>query len=120
MELLAGAAGQYGLFAATYGIAGVHLSAPHTQIVVVGEDELASKLFREAAASPQIGKSVLRLTFSQAVKVNLPPSLAATIPLLPAVIQRRTCAVLCSGQSCKPPVHDVDQLTELLAQTPAA
>jgi len=120
MELLAGVAGQYGLFAATYGIAGVHLSAPHTQIVVVGEDELASKLFQEATASTQTGKSALRLTFSQAVKENLPPSLAATIPMLPAVIQRRTCAVLCSGQSCKPPVHDVDQLTELLAQAPAA
>jgi hypothetical protein len=69
---------------------------------------------------PQIGKSALKLTFNQAVKENLPPSLALTIPNLPAVQERRTCAVLCSGNTCKPPVHDVDQLTELLRAVKAA
>ena len=42
MEVLAGVAGRYGLFAATYGIAGVHLSQPHTQVVVIGEGELGA------------------------------------------------------------------------------
>src|SRR6266704_5922425 len=37
LEILAGLAGQYGLFAATYGIAAVYLS-PHTQVEVVGND----------------------------------------------------------------------------------
>jgi len=114
MELLAGVAGQYGLFAATYGIAGVYLSARHTQVVIVGEDELASQLYREAIALPQFGKSVLKLTFNQAVKENLPPTLAATIPHLPAIKEERTSAVVCSGPSCKPPVHDIGQLREVL------
>jgi uncharacterized protein YyaL (SSP411 family) len=120
MELLAGAAGHYGLFAATYGIAGVYLSTLHAQVVVVGEDELASQLYREATASPQFGKSAQKLTFSQAVKENLPPSLAATIPYLPAIKSQRTCAVVCSGASCKPPVHEIGQLRELLRQEKSA
>jgi uncharacterized protein YyaL (SSP411 family) len=120
MELLAGVAGQYGLFAATYGIGGVYLSAPHMQVVIVGEDELASQLYREATASPQFGKSALKLTFSQAVKENLPPSMAETVPYLPAVKAQRTSAVVCSGGSCKPPVHDVVELRDLLRQEKSA
>jgi uncharacterized protein YyaL (SSP411 family) len=114
MGLLAGVGGQYGLFAATYGIAGVYLSAPHMQVVIVGEDDIASQLYREATASHQFGTSALKLTFSQAVRENLPPSLAATIPNLPAIKAQQTCAVVCSGPSCKPPVHDIGQLREVL------
>jgi hypothetical protein len=120
MELLGGVAGQYGLFAATYGIAAVYVSTPHTQVVIVGEDEVAAQLYREATASHQFGKSVLKLTFNQAVKENLPPSLAATISNLPAIKAQQTCAVVCSGSSCKPPVHDIGQLRELLRQERSA
>ena len=38
LEVLAGMAPQYGLFAATYDIAGVHFSNAHTQVVVLGEE----------------------------------------------------------------------------------
>src|SRR5690349_7001562 len=48
LELFAGVAGQYGLFAATYGIAGVHLSQPHMQVVIVGNDERAQELHATA------------------------------------------------------------------------
>jgi len=121
LELLAGAAGQYGLFAATYGIAAVHFAAPHTQIVIVGEDEAAVQLYDEAVAASSFGRSVLKLNFSQAVEPNLPPSLAATIPQLPALKQRRTVAVVCSGGSCKPPAHSVELLKQLLSgKEPAA
>jgi uncharacterized protein YyaL (SSP411 family) len=120
MGLLAGMAGQYGLFAATYAIAGVYLSAPHMQVVIVGEDEIASQLYREATASHQFGRSALKLTFSQAVKENLPPSLAATITNLPAIKAQQTCAVVCSGASCKPPVYEISQLREILRQEKSA
>jgi uncharacterized protein YyaL (SSP411 family) len=40
--------------------------------------------------------------------------LAATIPQLPALQQKKTVAVVCSGGSCKPPVHGVDLLKKLL------
>jgi uncharacterized protein YyaL (SSP411 family) len=114
LELLAGAAGQYGLFAATYGIATVHFGEPHTQIVIVGEDETAEQLYDEAVAESSVGRSVLKLNFSQAVEANLPPSLAATIPQLPVLKQRKTVAVICSGGSCKPPAHSVESLKQLL------
>jgi uncharacterized protein YyaL (SSP411 family) len=114
LELLAGAAGQYGLFAATYGIAAVHFAEPHTQIVIIGEDETAEQLYDEAVTESSVGRSVLKLNFSQAVEANLPPSLAATIPQLPVLKQRKTVAVVCSGGSCKPPAHSVESLKQLL------
>jgi uncharacterized protein YyaL (SSP411 family) len=115
LELLAGSAGQYGLFAASYGIAAVHFSVPHTQVVIAGEDESASTLYTSAVASSKFGQAVLKLKFNQAVDQNLPPSLAATIPQLPAINQHKTVAVVCSGFACKPPVETTEQLRDALA-----
>jgi hypothetical protein len=121
LDLLAGTAGQYGLFAGTYGIAATYAAYPHSQIVVVGEDETAAQLYWQAVGSGLIGRSVIKLKFSQAVAQNLPPSLAATIPALPAVKAETTTAVVCSGFSCKPPVSSPEQLEQLLtAELPAA
>jgi uncharacterized protein YyaL (SSP411 family) len=120
LELLAGTAGQYGLFAGTYGIAATFASYPHSQIVVVGEDETAAQLYSQAVSSPLIGRSVLRLKFSQAVAENLPPSLASTMPMLPAVKDKVSSAVVCSGFSCKPPVSTPGELEQLLTITLSA
>jgi len=114
LELLAGVAGQYGLFAATYGIAAVHLSEDHTQVVVVGEDETARELYRQAASSFKFGRTALRLSFSEAVEANLPPSLARSIPQLPSVKERQSSAIVCSGFSCQPPISKVNDLKERL------
>jgi len=115
LNLLAGAGGQYGLFAATYGIAAVYASYPHSQVIVVGEDETASQLYSQAISSPAFGRSAIQLKFSQAVAQNLPPALAATVPELPGVKAGRTTAVVCSGFSCKPPVNTSEQLKQLLS-----
>jgi|HubBroStandDraft_2_1064218.scaffolds.fasta_scaffold02177_6 uncharacterized protein YyaL (SSP411 family) len=116
MELIAGLAGQYGLFAATYGIAAVHLSHPHTQVVIVGSDELAARLRNAAVASYSVGKAVLALSADKAVPQNLPAALAESIPELPAIQQGKTVAVICSGFSCQPPSADPDELTRSLDQ----
>jgi uncharacterized protein len=121
LDLLAGSAGQYGLFAGTYGIAATYASYPHSQIVIVGDDEAASQLYSQAVSSGLIGRSVIRLKLSQAVAQNLPPSLAATVPELPELKAGRTTAVVCSGFSCKPPVNTSEQLKQLLTtEFPAA
>jgi uncharacterized protein len=121
LDLLAGSAGQYGLFAGSYGIAATYASYPHSQIVIVGEDETAEQLYSQASSSVLLGRSVIRLKFSQAVAQNLPPSLAATVPELPAVKARTTTAIVCSGFSCKPPVSTPVELEQLLtAEIPAA
>src|SRR5207248_2280852 len=36
LEVLASLAGQYGLFAATYGLAAVQFAIPHVQVVIIG------------------------------------------------------------------------------------
>ena len=61
LEVFAGVAGQHGIFAATYGLAVMHFSHPHTQVVVVGQDEAAGRLFRAAARPLGLNTAVLRL-----------------------------------------------------------
>ena len=114
MELLAGVAGRYGLFAATYGIAGVHLSHPHTQVVVIGGGEPAQELYRVAVGPFSFSKAVLKLTREQVVPQNLPPALAETIPQLPIIENGKAAATICSGFSCQPPIFDPQQLAKAL------
>jgi uncharacterized protein YyaL (SSP411 family) len=116
LQVLAGVAGRYGLFAATYGIASAHLSQPHTQIVVVGSNELADRLYDEAAGPFSLGKTVLKLDFNKVVPQNLPPALAQMIPQLPVVREQKTAAVVCTGVSCQPPISDPEQLGRSLRQ----
>ena len=120
LEILAGAAGKYGLFAATYGIAAVYFAEPYMQIVIVGEDETAQQLYDEAIAATSFARSVLKLNFSQAVGANLPPSLATTIPHLPSVKEGKTCAIVCSNGACQPPAFSVEELRKLLVPARAA
>ncbi len=116
IEVIAGSAAQYGLFVATYGLAAVHLSHPHTQIVIVGNDELAGRLYNAALAPYFAGKAVLRLSANQAVPQNLPPALAETIPQLPAVKEEKTVAAVCSGFTCQPPISDPAELARSLRE----
>jgi len=114
LALLAGVAQQYGLFAATYGIAVVQFSIPHTQVVVIGEDELAHNLYDCAASLARLGTSVVKLTLNETVAPNLPPSLAQTIPNLPWLKEKLSAAVVCSEGSCKPPAYNSADLRKLL------
>ncbi len=110
LETFAGVAEQFGIFAATYGIAVVHLLESPMQVVVIAEEgdlETAEKLYHEAVAPLAFPKSMLRFESSQAVARNLPPGLGETIPNLPALGSGRSFAVLCSGSACQPPVFDV-------------
>jgi uncharacterized protein len=118
LEVLAGVAGKYGLFAATYAIAGVHLLEPHMQVVVIGEGELAEKLYDRAVKPFSASKAVLRLDFNQVVSQNLPPVLAETLPQLPAVKEQKTAAVICADRSCQPPISDPEQLVASLRHNP--
>ena len=115
LEILAGLAGQYGLFAATYGIAAVHLSRPHTQVVVVGNNEVAQDLYKSAVAPFALNKAVIKLTgLENIVSQNLAPALAETIPHLPALSEKTSAAIICSDFSCQPPIANPKELTESL------
>jgi uncharacterized protein YyaL (SSP411 family) len=115
LKVFAGAAEQYGIFAATYGLATYLFFQPHIQVVVIGADESAEKLARAAEARFSITKSVLRFrAAAEVVQQNLPPALAATLPLLPALKQDRSMAIVCRDFSCLPPIFAPDELTGAL------
>ena len=114
LKAFAGIAGHFGIFAATYGIAIMLYSRPHTQIVVIGNDVRADELHRAAVSLYSISKSVLGFDPDHVVAENLPPALAQTLSNLPAVKEKKSVAVLCSGFSCQPPVESVEALQELL------
>ncbi|HEX4784689.1 MAG TPA: thioredoxin domain-containing protein [Candidatus Sulfotelmatobacter sp.] len=122
LEAFAGVAEQFGVFAATYGVAVVHFLESPAQVVVIaeeGDEEGAEELYSAAIVPFAFNKSVLRLSASQAVAENLPPVLAVTIPQLPALRShnpgsRKSFAVLCSGSSCHPPVFNATDLRSAL------
>jgi len=120
LEAFAGVAEQFGIFAATYGIAVIHLLENPVQVVVVagaGSEDTAAALTAVAATAFAFNKSVLRLTPNQSVAGNLPPALAATIPNLPQLNSGKSFAVLCSGFACQPPLTDPAELRRALALT---
>ncbi|MFY9560353.1 MAG: thioredoxin domain-containing protein [Terriglobales bacterium] len=110
LEVFASGAEKYGMFAATYALAVVHFTQPHSQVVIVGQDQLADHLQRAALQTLSLTKAVLRLPASLAVPQNLPPALAETIPNLPALGENRSFAVICSGSTCQPPISEAAEL----------
>ena len=114
LEVYAGVAGQHGIFAATYGLAVARFTVPDTQVVVVGMDAAAAELHRAARQSLAPNTAVLQLDASKVVAQNLPPALAETLPHLPALNERRSFAVVCSGFTCQPPVFETHELVRLL------
>jgi len=112
LEAFAGIAPQYGLFAATYGLAATLFAHHPLQVVITGpaNDPTAQALEAAAHRVFRFGKSVLRVT-PETSQPRLAGALKETLPHLPA---DKSLAVVCSGQTCLPPTSDPDQLTALL------
>ena len=108
LETFAGIVEQFGIFAATYGIAVLHFLEQPVQVVVIGESESAeaTKLFNTGVAPFAFNKSVLRLSGDKAVAENLPPVLAETLPKLPQLRSADAITVVCSGSTCQPPMTE--------------
>ena len=120
LEIMAGMAGKYGLFAASYGLAAVQFSFPHVQVVIVGEDENATRLYQTAMSKYLVNKTAVKMNFNQAVAQNLPPSLAETVPGLQSLKEHKTVAIVCSGFTCQPPTCDHSLLAQQINQTVSA
>jgi uncharacterized protein len=112
LETFAGIAEQFGIFAATYGIAVLDFLERPVQVVVIagGDSGEADALWAAAVAPFAFSKSTLRLRTNQVVRENLPAALAETLPSLPQLSQGKSFAVLCSGMSCQPPIADAAEL----------
>ena len=123
LEAFAGIAPQYGLFAATYGLAATLFAHHPLQIVVTGpaDNWVAQSLELAAHRVFRFGKAVLRFTPSTDLQ-HLAGALKETLPHLPA---DQPLALVCTGQTCLPPASDAAQLLALLengaagAATPA-
>ena len=120
IEIFAGAAEQFGIYAGSYGMAATWLSRPHTQVVVVGEDDKAAALLKAAIAPFAVNKSVVHLTDSEAVAQNLPPVLAETVPNLPALKEKQSVAIVCTNFTCQPPTKDPEELSKQVRAAIAA
>jgi len=109
LEAFAGVAPQYGLFAATYGLAATLFAHHPIQVVIAGPPGDATALALEGAAHRvfRFGKSVLRVTPGTQLTA-LAGALKETLPHLPA---DKPLAIVCSGHACLPPTSDPAQLT---------
>ena len=112
LEAFAGAAPQYGLFAATYGLAATLFAHHPIQVVITGNSNDLAAPALEAAAHRvfRFGKSVLRVTPGTPFAA-LAGALKETLPHLPA---DKPLAVVCSGRTCLPPTSDPTQLAAYL------
>jgi uncharacterized protein YyaL (SSP411 family) len=112
LEAFAGIAPQYGMFAATYGLAATLFARHPLQVVITGrlDDPAAQALEAAAHRVYRLGKSVLRLSPGASL-ATLVGALGETLPYLPA---DKALAVVCAGQTCLPPISDPLQLAALL------
>jgi uncharacterized protein YyaL (SSP411 family) len=117
LEAFAGIAPQYGLFAATYGLAATLFSRHPLQVVITGlaDDPVAKSLEAAAHRTFSFGKAVLRITPETNLS-HLASALKITLPHLPA---GKPMAIVCVGQSCLPPTSDVNELITLLEKSAA-
>src|SRR5580700_1573008 len=108
LEAFAGVAPQYGMFAATYGLAAILYSEHPTQVVITGAaaDPVAQTLEDAANRVFRLGKSVLRVTPATSLEY-LPLALRQTLPHLP---KDKASALVCSGNTCLPPTSDTEEL----------
>jgi len=112
LEAFAGVAPQYGLFAATYGLAATLFADHPTQVVITGtaSDEAALRLEEAANRVYRFGKAVLRITPDSSLE-NLPIALRQTLPHLPKDTAQ---ALVCSGTTCLSPTSDPEELGRIL------
>jgi len=112
LEAFAGIAPQYGMFAASYGLAATLFAHHPMQVVVTGraDDPAAQALEMAAHRVYRLGKSVLRVTPGVSL-TNLAGALKQTLPHLSV---DKAMAVVCIGQTCLPPTSDPTQLIALL------
>ena len=118
LEAFAGLIPQYGLFAATYGLAALLHARHPLQVVVTGAagDPKAAGLEKAAHEIYRFGKAVLRVTPEQLAEATLPAALRETLPHLDASVPQ---ALVCVETTCYPPIADRAKLTALLSEVAA-
>jgi uncharacterized protein len=119
LEAFVGLVPQYGLFAATYGLAALLHARHPLQVVVLGAagDPKAAELEQAANEIYRFGKAVLRVTPENLSNASLAPALRETLPHLDAA---KPQALVCIETTCHPPVNDPAKLKVLLVEVATA
>ena len=119
LEAFVGLVPQYGLFAATYGLAALLHSRHPIQVVVLGsaDDPKAAELEKAANEVYRFSKAVLRVTPERLASASLPPALRETLPHLDAA---KPQALVCIETTCHPPVTSSEKLKALLTEVASA
>jgi uncharacterized protein YyaL (SSP411 family) len=125
LEAFVGLIPQYGLFAATYGLAALLHSRHPIQVVVLGSanDPKAVELEKTANQIYRFGKEVLRITPENLASASLALALRETLPHLPAAAgldAAKAQALVCVETSCHPPVTTSAELSSVLTETASA
>ena len=118
LEAFVGLVPQYGLFAATYGLAALLHARHPLQVVVTGAecDLKAAELEKAANEIYRFGKAVLRVTPGKIASAAIAPALRETLPHLNAAIPQ---ALVCVETTCYPPTTDPEKLKGLLPEVAA-
>ena len=118
LEAFVGLVPQYGLYAATYGLAALLHARHPLQVVVLGKagDRRAAELEKSANEIYRFGKAVLRVTPETLAAASLAPALRETLPHLDAA---KPQALVCIETTCHPPVSDPTKLQALLGEVAA-
>jgi uncharacterized protein YyaL (SSP411 family) len=117
LEAFSGVIGNYGMFAASYGLALVVHARRPLEVVITGKagDMAAYELERAAQGVFRYAKAVLRVT-PEAARA-LPAALAETLGNLNAETPQ---ALVCVRNTCHPPVAKAEELAELLLRAGSA
>ena len=118
LEAFVGLVPQYGLFAATYGLAALLHARHPLQVVVLGAagNPQAAALEKAANEIYRFGKAVLRVTPEALAAASLAPTLRETLPHLDAA---KPQALVCVETTCHAPVTDPAKLQALLNEVAA-
>jgi uncharacterized protein len=118
LEAFLGLVPQYGLFAATYGLAALLHARHPMQVVLTGNtgDPKVQALEKAAHATYRYGKAVLRVTPQQLKTAALPGALRETLPGLDASVAQ---GFVCVETTCYPPVSEPTKLATLLLEVAA-
>jgi uncharacterized protein YyaL (SSP411 family) len=113
LEAFAGRVPQYGLFAATYGLAALLHARGVLQVVILGTegDPSAAELEKAANEIYRFGKAILRVTPEKIASTSLASALRETLPHLDAA---KAQALVCVETTCYPPISDGNELKSLL------
>jgi uncharacterized protein len=113
LEAFAGRGPQYGIFAATYGLAALLHTRGVLQVVILGAANDSKAAALESAANDvyRLGKPVLRVTPDKIGAASLLPALRETLPNIDAA---KAQALVCIETTCYPPVSDPAELKSLL------